>query len=155
LEVTGDGADRRIKVESHLYKFQSNPEGFYPLRAADGSEVFRHSIPFAKEVVPALVAASVAASTEEMATGAVAAGAGILSAPTDAEASMGDKRTRHIVDRFWDLDASDRREIALELGLIDQEEVQLPEAQRYGVALIRAAERHLIDRLAELVTERE
>ena len=60
---------------------------------------------------------------------------------TDAETSMGDRRTRHLVDRFWDLDASDRREIALELDLITKEEIQLPETQRYGVALIRAAAR--------------
>jgi hypothetical protein len=74
---------------------------------------------------------------------------------TDAEAAMGDSRTRHLVDRFWDLDGSDRREIALELGLITDEEIDLPEPQRYGVALIRASERNLLDQLEQLINERE
>ncbi|MGX8011838.1 alpha/beta fold hydrolase [Mesorhizobium sp. ORM8.1] len=71
------------------------------------------------------------------------------------EVIMGDPRTSHLIDRFWDLDASDRREIALELGLISDGEVDLPELQRYGLALIRASERNLLDRLEKLVEERE
>lgn len=71
------------------------------------------------------------------------------------EALMGDPEIRHIVDRFWDLDASDRREIALELELISDAEVALPERQRYELALVRAAERDLLDRLEELVEGRE
>lgn len=71
------------------------------------------------------------------------------------EAIMGDPTTKHLVDRFWDLDASDRREIALELGLISEGEVDLPELQRYGVALIRASERNLLDQLEKLVEVRE
>lgn len=68
---------------------------------------------------------------------------------------MGDAKTRHLVDRFWDLDGSDRREIALELGLITEEEIALPEPQRYGVALIRASEQGLLDRLEQLIAARE
>ncbi|AUQ49034.1 Alpha/beta hydrolase family protein [Phaeobacter inhibens] len=71
------------------------------------------------------------------------------------EVIMGDPSTRHLVDRFWDLDASDRREIALELGLISDLEVALPEQQRYDLALVRASERDLLDRLEELIDERE
>ncbi len=68
---------------------------------------------------------------------------------------MSDPTIRHLIDRFWDLDASDRREIALELGLISEGEVDLPEPQRYNIALIRASERNLLDRLEQLVDERE
>jgi hypothetical protein len=74
---------------------------------------------------------------------------------TSLEALMGDPTNRHLIDRFWDLDASDRREIALELDLISEEEVDLPEQQRYGIALIRASERNLFDRLEKLVEDRE
>lgn len=70
------------------------------------------------------------------------------------EVIMGDPTIRHLIDRFWDLDASDRREIALELGLISDEEIDLPEPQRYDIALIRASERNLLDRLEQLVDER-
>lgn len=71
------------------------------------------------------------------------------------EAIMGDPATRHLIDRFWDLDASDRREIALELSLISDGEVDLPEQQRYSIALTRASERKLLARLEKLVEERE
>ncbi len=68
---------------------------------------------------------------------------------------MGDPAIRHLIDRFWDLDASDRREIALELGLISEWEVDLPESQRYDIALVRASERNLLDQLEQFVDERE
>lgn len=68
---------------------------------------------------------------------------------------MGDAKTRHLVDRFWDLDGSERREIALKLNLITDEEINLPEPQRYGIALIRASELDLLDQLEQLVNERE
>lgn len=71
------------------------------------------------------------------------------------EVIMGDPTIRHLIDRFWDLDASERREIALDLGLISDGEVDLPEQQRYDVALIRASERNLLDQLEKLVEERE
>lgn len=154
LEVAGDGANRRIDVRSHLYTFQSNPEAFHPLRRADGDEVFRHSIPFPAEAERVTVAEAVAVIEKEAAIAAVIERV-VVTVTSDAEASMGDRRTRHLVDRFWDLDASDRREIALELGLITPEEIQLPEAQRYGVALIRASERNLLGQLERLVGERE
>jgi predicted phosphodiesterase len=154
LELAGEAADRHIDVESHLYRFQPNPEGFHPLRNSDDKEVFRHSIPFPLEVTPVFADAAVEGAGET-AIGAIMLEAAVEMTSTDAEASMGDKRTRHIVDRFWDLDASDRREIALELGLITPAEIQLPEAQRYGIALIRAAERQLIEKLDGMVSERE
>lgn len=150
LEVAGTGAGRRIDVRSHLYTFQSNPEAFHPIRTTDGDDVFRHSIPFPAEAERVAAAESAVVVAE-----AVVTEQAVVTVSTDAEASMGDRRTRHLVDRFWDLDASDRREIALELGLITRDEVQLPEAQRYGVALIRASERNLLDRLEQLVGERE
>jgi pimeloyl-ACP methyl ester carboxylesterase len=71
------------------------------------------------------------------------------------EVIMSDPTIRHLIDRFWDLDASDRREIALELELISEGEVDLPESQRYDIALIRASERNLLDRLEQMVDERE
>jgi hypothetical protein len=45
--------------------------------------------------------------------------------------------------------------LTLELGLITEDEVLLPEAERYGKALIRAKERGLIDILADKIDELE
>jgi hypothetical protein len=152
LNVVGTGAERRIDVASHLYKYQPQPEGFQPIRKHDGQDVFRHSIPFPTEVTTGIGSSGI---IEPVMTETIKIEATISAPDTDAEASMGDAKTRHLVDRFWDLDASDRREIALELGLISDGEIDLPEPQRYGVALIRASERDLLDRLEQLVDTRE
>lgn len=152
LNVAGEGQERRIDVASHLYRYQPQPEGFQPIRKNDGQDIFRHWIPFPVEeacgVRTGAIVEAVTPKTVKVQSTAPAP-------YTDAEAAMGDSRTRHLVDRFWDLDGSDRREIALELGLITDEEIDLPEPQRYGVALIRASERSLLDQLEQLINERE
>ena len=69
---------------------------------------------------------------------------------------MSDRDTRNLVLRFWDLASSQRREIALELGLLDKDEItQLPEPERYGRALSRAGERGLLEKVAEEIEKRE
>ena len=144
LDIEGAGKARRLVVETHQFTYQANPEGFWPIRALNGDEVFRHSIAFPEDDMPVF--------------GPRVAGVGSpapISYETDAEAAMGNEVNRNIVARFWDLDSSDRRFIALKLGLIDKDEVALPEPERYGKALIRAKERGLLDRLAAMVAERE
>jgi len=68
---------------------------------------------------------------------------------------MGDANTRNLVYRFWQLKSSERREIALLLELITEEELRDPEPERYGRALIRASERGKLDELAREVMQRE
>lgn len=152
LNVIGEGQERRIDVASHLYKYQAQPEGFQPIRKDDGQEVFRHWISFPAEETSGVRGCGI---VEAVTPKAIPVQSTALTSYTDAEASMGDAKTRHLVDRFWDLDGSERREIALELGLITDEEINLPEPQRYGIALIRASERGLLGQLEQLVDERE
>jgi hypothetical protein len=59
------------------------------------------------------------------------------------------------VFRFWSLKASERRSITLQLGLITEEELALPEPERYGRALIRASERGRLDELAHEIAHKE
>ena len=68
---------------------------------------------------------------------------------------MGDATTRNLVFRFWNLTSSQRREITLTLGLISREEIDLPEAERYGRGLILAGQRGKLDELAREVARRE
>ena len=68
---------------------------------------------------------------------------------------MSDEGTRNLVFRFWSLTVSQRREIALLLGLIDEKELGLPEPERYGRALLRASERGVLDQVAHEVVQRE
>ena len=68
---------------------------------------------------------------------------------------MSDDSMRNLVFRFWKLASSERREIAIELGLIDNSDMLLPEPERYGRALITASERGLLKKLAEEISRRE
>ncbi len=68
---------------------------------------------------------------------------------------MIDERTRNLVLRFWELASSERREIAVALGLLEDEEIRLPEPERYGRALMRAGERGLLNSVANEIEKRE
>lgn len=61
---------------------------------------------------------------------------------------MSDEPTRNLIFRFWNLTVSQRRDIALRHALISQDELVLPEPQRYGLALQRAKERGLLEKIA-------
>ena len=68
---------------------------------------------------------------------------------------MSDETTRNLVYRFWKLTSSQRRDIAMGLGLLEEGEIALPEPERYGRALLRAGERGLIDALGAEIKKRE
>jgi hypothetical protein len=68
---------------------------------------------------------------------------------------MGETDTRDLLYRFWRLKSSQRRDIAQQLGLLEEGEMKLPEPERYGRALIRAGERNLIDAIAAAVANLE
>jgi hypothetical protein len=93
-------------------------------------------------------AASTAQSAESLA-------AGSKGDVQDVEATMSSERTRNLVLRFWNLASSERREIAIGLGLMRENELQLPEAERYGRALTRAAEQGLLEKVVVEIEKRE
>jgi hypothetical protein len=62
---------------------------------------------------------------------------------------------RNLVDRFWNLDGSQRREISLELGLITVDEIREPEMLRYRLAMLRAKDLGVLDQLAAAVGKAE
>lgn len=146
VRVVGEGAARALEIEAHLLQWQDNPEQYRPTLTSRGEDVFRQriSIP-GRMVVPAIAAVAPVAT----------APAADADADADVEAAMSDESTRNLVFRFWKLTVSQRRDIALGLGLIDREELKLPEPERYGRALLRAGERGLLDEVAREVAQRE
>ncbi len=145
LQTVDRDGQRSLKVEAHLRVWQTNPDMFRAKRV-------RHQLRLcgvaARPV--SIGTAPIASFTSE------SANAAIISEVADVEATMSDERTRNLVLRFWNLASSERREIALDLGIVDEQEIrQFPEAERYGRALRRAGERGLLDRLAEEIVKRE
>ena len=134
----------QLAVEAHLLEWQSSPEMFRPMHDddADGSDVFGAQVRLRNIHLPATPTNT---NPAEIA----------VAQPVDAEAAMGEERARNIVLRFWDLSSSDRREISRKLNLLAEDEMNLPQAERYGRALLRAGERNMLDDLAREIEKRE
>ena len=73
----------------------------------------------------------------------------------DTTSVMGERVYRDLQYRFWMLSSSQRRTIALALGLLGDGDMALPEPERYGRALIRAGQRDLLGTLASEVAKLE
>lgn len=144
VRVVGEGLTRALEIEAHLLEWQENPEQYRPKLAKGGEEVFRQRISIPGQVRAPATALAAPAMTVSVAD-----------ADADVEAAMSDESTRNLVFRFWQLTLSQRRDIALGLGLIDRDELTLPEPERYGRALLRAGERGLLTEVAREVAQRE
>ena len=68
---------------------------------------------------------------------------------------MGEEDTRDLLYRFWNLSSSQRRDIVTSLDLLKDGEMKLPEPERYGRALIRAAQLNIMDKIAAEVAKLE
>lgn len=151
VRVRETSQDRMIDVDVYVLQWQTNPECFRPNLSQQGDPVYRHRI-----AIPGNV--STVAPDDSGANSAVTVA---IESEADEEladnpeVSKGYYDTRNLVFRFWGLTVSQRREIALSLGLIQAEDVELPEPERYGRALIRAAKRKLLDQFAHEVALRE
>jgi predicted phosphodiesterase len=148
LSVQGSGPARALHVTAHLLEWQTNPERYRARQDSQGQAIFQHLIHCPGDehpTPPAPAAPSAGPALEGVA--AVAAQA------PDVEAAMGETSTRHLVIRWWGLPMAARREIALRLGLISEDEVSLPEPERYARALLRAKERNQLEQVAEEINK--
>ena len=134
----------QLEVEAHLLEWQTSPEMFKPILDDDydRSDVHRAEVRL-RNIYPSTPVA-VAHPISPVAVQQI-----------DAEVAMGEERARNIVLRFWNLTMSDRREISQKLNLLEPNEMNLPQAERYGRALLRAGQRHLLDDLAGEIEKRE
>jgi predicted MPP superfamily phosphohydrolase len=159
LRLTGSEAGRQLTIAAHLRQWQSNPDQFRPMLTSQGETVFRHTIAFPdRRGRPANVLGNEPTPPEPEARSAADepnASSEINKYKGDPEAAMGDASTRNLVFRFWNLTMSQRREIALRLGLISEHELSLPEPERYGRALIRAGQLGKLDELGRAVAQKE
>lgn len=160
VQIAGAGQDRQLLVAAHLRQWQTNPDMFRPVQAPEGGDVFHHVVRFPgveRQVVPARPAGVPIPMVGHYPSEQALAEQEPPEREREAngEAAMGDASTRNLVFRFWNLKASERREITLQLGLITEAELQLPEPERYGRALIRASERGKLEELAREVMQRE
>jgi len=151
LTVTESDGQCYLDIEAHIRIWQTSPEMFIPKIDGLRGAVYRHSmeLPNWPAIHKAVAVASVDAAS-------VSSKEAVPTEVAEKETTMGDQDARNVVLRFWDLTSSERREIALQLGLLDQNEVtKLPEPERYGRALNRAGERGLLEQVANEIQKRE
>jgi hypothetical protein len=143
LTVRGEGTERGLDIEAHLMEFQTNPDRYRHKQDHDGSDIWRHRIRILGNGAPTT------AEPQTPEPQLVAPTEPATPPKVDAEAVMSEQSTRRLVLTWWQLPMHARREIALKLGLISEAEIALPEAERYGRALMRAGERGMLDKLGE------
>lgn len=152
LEVDGAGPGRKVKVEVHQRRLQDNPERFVSIVTTQGRDVFETTIELPEEAdIPRPIRINSPSATADGAQEIV----GIDVPAPDAEAALGEEDKRDLLYRFWSLGSSQRRDIANDLGLLEDGEMKLPEPERYGRAIIRAGQRDVLDKLAAAVAKLE
>lgn len=153
LQVAGAGVERRVNVEVYQRRMQDNPERFIAIQNPQGHDVFTSSILVPEEAgIPAPANGPVRAATPADESHEHSTGTQTIQ---DAEATMGEEDTRDLLYRFWNLSSSQRRDIAISLDLLKDGEMRLPEPERYGRALIRAAQLNIMDKIAAEVAKLE
>ncbi len=136
-----------VLVEADMREWQESPGRFRAIEQHDGSTVFKHRVAFrAREAVMA---------QDECGMKIPVAGTPTAAVPTEAEEEMDADKTRDLVRRFFALSGSQRREIVFGLDLLEEQEMALPEPQRYDRALRRASERGILGEVAERVKRLE
>jgi len=70
-----------------------------------------------------------------------------------SEANKTSKLPRDLVFNFWALSPSQRRKIMQRLDLLEPDDDQLPETQRYRLAFERAEKREMINSIEKLVNQ--
>lgn len=147
--VGGSGMDRCLQIEAHVLTWQTGPDRYTAKLTIDGEGVFRHTIPIPKRNTEKFDKKLVASTEQTLPLEKV------LETEVAIEVAMSNQSTRNLVMRFWDLSSSQRREIALGLGLIEEADMKMPEPERYGRALLLAGERGVLEKLAQEVEKRE
>ena len=152
LSLDGQLGDRVLNVEARLRDWQTSPKLFRAVETGEGETTSRHTIRFPADPGPST---SGGCSVEGAGSNAIANVVGAATGDLDKEAAMGNPITRNLVFRIWNLRRSEQREIFEGLGLLRADEAGLPEAERYGRALVRASQEDLLEDLAREVEKRE
>jgi hypothetical protein len=164
LHVDGSGPARCVEVHARLRHFQQAPnELFVPLLTQEREEVWKLRLRLPqfpsftagkgemKSLTPPQGETAVA-SAVHTALEAVAAEARPL---PPKEVNVNEPSTDNLVFRFWQLSGSQRRDIALQLGLITKADLQIPPHHLYHNALKLAKERGLLLDLARQIEKHE
>ncbi|WP_285348464.1 metallophosphoesterase [Pseudomonas sp. ME-P-057] len=145
LSVTGGPDNRTLSVRTHVRVWQRAPGGFQAKRDRGQSEVFAHTIDLEPwRAIPNLNLVAGPPSARN---------ADSSSMPIEEGAAM--DTLRDIGLRFYRLSFSKKSEIAGRLNLLEDEDMSLPDHERFRRVFIRAHERDMLAALGDAVTYAE
>ncbi len=156
LRIAEHGENYLLEVDSHLLRWQTDPDGFVPKQNGDGSHVFNAHVklkcgPMAvcdAEVIRDPAAAGGSGETPVLPI-TKASGEGVIS--NAVEATERQMQERDIVFHFWELSPSQRRKVMQDFGLLMPEDDVVPEPLRYRRAFERAREQGLMGELENTI----
>jgi hypothetical protein len=140
LEINNIGTERKLNISAHIRVWQSNP-GQFRSKMDGGRDVFIHEVsldswmPIAVPPVESSLTTPHTAKSEELTPSAAVN----KTAPMDS--------LRNISVRFFKLSLSQKSEIAGKLGLLEEEDVNQPDFERYRSVFMRAQARNLVEQL--------
>lgn len=145
LSVDGDPSERRLQVRAHIRVWQKAPGGFRAKMDRYDSPVFEHSIKLERWIAPMDKIVSVS---------------GDLDATSDTtliaiEEGYVTNTLRDLGIRFYRLSFSKKSEIAGRLELLENEDMCLPDYERFRRVLFRAQEQGKLGALIDAVTTAE
>ncbi len=129
LSVRGAGADRWLSTKTHVRLWQSNPARFRAKVDRNEESVFSHEIKLPRW------------------EGVEQDGAAQQPAPLPTTGGEAMASLREVNRRFFKLTVSQRAAIAGRLGLLQAEDADQPDYERYERVFMRARERELIEQL--------
>lgn len=144
LSVDGGPEERRLYVKGHIRVWQTAPGGFHA-KMDKASPVFEHSIKldrWSPSIAPATTSIGSFLQTSE---------ATVM--PIEGGHAM--NTLRDLALRFYRLSFSKKSEIAGQLDLLEDEDMRLPDYERFRRVFIRAHERGKLGALANAVTAAE
>ena len=139
LSVEAEGGRRFLRICSHIREWQSNPDRFRARVTSTDATVFDHRLQVRGTFVddPPVTESPIVALTEPQATP--------MTAP----------ETKNLILRFWALSSSQRRDVCFRLGVLERDDLLIPEPERYARALELIGERGLTDKLVAEVSNLE
>ncbi len=146
LRVEGTGGDRRLEIGAHVRVWQQRPGEFRP-KTDRGADVFRQSIRLDAWTAPA--------ATESSTTPAEQARVVDAEPPSTQEPARRDSMDtlRDISIRFFKLTLSQKSAIAGKLNLLEEEDANQPDFERFRRVFVRARDRGLVTDLDREVNE--
>jgi hypothetical protein len=141
LQVDGTRTDRKLKVRVHVRVWQSRP-GEFRAKMDRGRDVFEHTILLESWSSPQAAAPPTSPSSGPNERKSVQKDNNPEPARIDPMDSL-----RDISVRFFKLTLSQKSAIAGKLNLLEEEDTNQPDFERFRRAFIRARERGLVEKL--------